>query len=215
MTSGAFSASADERSGRWPRSWRGRVIGGLATVVLGFSGGRGVITHSTAGVVAFAVFAVLVAVVVASRNPVLRPVPVLLLGVFLGLVGFVGIGGAHNTRVGWFSLVWLALGAIGLIAVLRAGPTTATPVGRRAKRGKSKMAQDDDGSGIPVRTFIVGYGFLFAGIAAGLYLIALGRQRGELFPQIVGILFVAFIAGAMLRGLILRRRRGYWGPQRR
>jgi len=142
MTSGAFSTSADERSGRLLRSWRGRVVGGLATVVLGFSGGRGVITHSTAGVVAFVVFAVLVAVVVvASRNPVLRPVPVLLLGVFLGLVGFVGVGGAHNTRVGWFSLVWLALGAIGLVAVLRAGPTTVTPAAdeRSARTGLSAV----------------------------------------------------------------------------
>ncbi len=132
MTSGALPTSADERRIWLLRSWRGRVVGGLATVVLGFYGGRGVITHSTAGVVAFVVFAALVAVVeVAARNPVLRPVPMLLLGVFLSLVGFVGVGGAHNTRVGWFSLVWFALGAIALIAILRAGPTTAA---QRSKR---------------------------------------------------------------------------------
>lgn len=93
MTSGVLPPR--RTSGRLLRSGRGRVVGGLATVVLGFSGGRGVITHSTAGVVAFVVFAVLVAVVeVAARNPVLRPVPMLLLGVFLGLMGFVGVGGA-------------------------------------------------------------------------------------------------------------------------
>lgn len=81
---------------------------------------------------AFVVFAALVAVVeVAARNPVLRPVPMLMLGVFLALMGFVGVGGAHNTRIGWLSLMWFVLGAIALIAILRAGPTTA------AQRSKS------------------------------------------------------------------------------
>lgn len=132
MTRGSIPTSADERRIWLLRSWRGRAVGGLATVVLGFYGGRGVITHSTAGVVAFVVFAAVVAVVeVAARNPILRPVPMLLLGAFLGIIGFVGVGGAHNTRVGWLSLMWFVLGAIALIAILRAGPTTA------AQRSKS------------------------------------------------------------------------------
>jgi len=132
MPSRALPTPADERRIWLLRSWQGRVVRGLAIVVLGFYGGRGVITHSTAGVVAFVVFAALVAVVeVAANNPVLRPVPMLMLGVFLALMGFVGVGGAHNTRIGWLSLMWFVLGAIALIAILRAGPTTA------AQRSKS------------------------------------------------------------------------------
>ena len=118
--SGTFSSSADERVGWLTRSRGGRAVSGLATVVLGFVGARGVITHSTAGLVAFGVFAAVVAVLAIPENRLFRPLPTLLLGVFLAILGFVGVGGAHNTRAGWFSLFWLALGALGLLLVLRA-----------------------------------------------------------------------------------------------
>jgi len=118
--SGTFSSSADERVGWLTRSRGGRAVSGLATVVLGFVGASGVITHSTAGLVAFGVFAAAVAVLVIPENRLFRPLPTLLLGVFLAILGFVGVGGAHNTRAGWFSLFWLALGALGLLLVLRA-----------------------------------------------------------------------------------------------
>jgi hypothetical protein len=47
-------------------------------------------------------------------------VPLLALGAFLALLGFVGLGGARSPAVGWVSLVWLGLGLAGLVLVRRA-----------------------------------------------------------------------------------------------
>lgn len=75
----------------------------------------------------FIVFAAVVAVLVASKRPTLRPMPILLLGVYLALLGFIGVGGARNPVIGWFSTIWVVLGALGLVLVVRTDQTTRSP----------------------------------------------------------------------------------------
>ena len=186
-----------------------RALGGAATVVLGFTGGRGIITHSSAGVVLFVVFAAAVAALVVPDRPTLRPVPTLLLGSYLALLGFVGVGGVHSTQIGWFSLAWLVLGTLGLLLVLRVDHSPAVP-----RAGATRV--DAAGNEVPIRMVIVAYGSLLAlTVAPGVLLAALGYVRGEVALQVLGVAVVVLGVGSAIRGAVLRRRRGYWGPPRR
>lgn len=182
-----------------------RALGGAATVVLGFTGGRGVITHSAAGVVSFVVFAAAVAALVVPDSPKLRPVPTLALGGYLALLGFVGVGGVHNTRTGWFSLVWLVFGALGLLLVLRVDQSPAVP-----REGATRV--DAAGNEVPLRQVVIAYGLMLAFTAFGVIITVLGYHRGAVVYEVLGVAAVALAVGSVVRGAVLRRRRGYWGP---
>lgn len=80
MSVGPLFNADDERVTRLIRTTRMRVVGGVSTVLVAYLGGRSIITHSAAGVASLVVFAVVVAALVVSDRPTLRPVPILLLG---------------------------------------------------------------------------------------------------------------------------------------
>ena len=202
---GPVFSAGDERVTRLTRTARMRALGGAATVLLGFTGGRGVITHSTAGVVSFVIFTAVAAALVVPDRPTLRPVPTLLLGGYLALLGFVGVGGVHSTRIGWFSLVWLVLGALGLLLVLRVDHSPAVP-----RAGATRI--DAAGNEIPMRQMVVAYGFILGSTAFGVVVAVLGFYQGVVFYEVVGVATAAFMVGSAIRGAVLRRRRGYWGP---
>jgi hypothetical protein len=124
---------AERRAAFW-RTPGGRVLGVVSFVVLGLVGTRQLITHSTAALVAFGLFVVVIVGLALSLDPRARAGLIGALGVYFAVSGFAHFGGLHSTP----------LGVVGVILVL----VTAGTLGAIARHPKQFGARPAEGGSI-------------------------------------------------------------------
>lgn len=118
MSEASLSEGAERRAAFW-RTPRGRVLGVLSVIVLGLLGTRQLITHSTAALVAFAIFAVVIVLLALSLDARIRAAPLGALGVYFAVSEFAHFGGVHSTYLEVMGVFLIIVLVAMLVAIAR------------------------------------------------------------------------------------------------
>jgi hypothetical protein len=110
--------AAERRAAFW-RTPSGHVLGAVSIVVVGLVGTRQLITHSTAALVAFGIFVVVLALLALSRDPRVRVADSGVLGSYFIVSGFAHFNGLHSTPIGCLGIFLVLIMAALLVAITR------------------------------------------------------------------------------------------------
>jgi hypothetical protein len=94
-------------------------LGVVAIVVVGFVGTRQFIAHSTAAVVVFGIFVLVVAFMALPADPRVRVADSGVLGIYFTVSGFSYFGGLHSVALGCVGILLMVISSALLVVVTR------------------------------------------------------------------------------------------------